>query len=295
MYAVGHPGPDAPFLVTANYKLSFDAVRFSLKHVNAWLLVLDTRGVNVWCAAGKGTFSSEELILSVEQTRIKEITPRPTLILPQLAAPGVSLQKIEKECGLQALFGPIQAKDLTVFLQQKNTATEAMRSITFTMKERAVLTPVEFYLLLRPFAILALIAFLISGIGLTGFDFHEAGSRGLSMIVASVLGSISGSLLTPILLPWLPGRQFWIKGIWPALALGLLFSLSMAEQLALGERMALLFWTLAMSSYQSMMFTGSTPFTSLSGVEYEMHRGIPVQLLFTVLSLILWMSAPFLP
>ena len=295
LYAVGRPGPDAPFLVTANYKLSFDAVRYSLKCVNAWILVLDTRGVNVWCAAGKGTFSTEELIFSVEQTRIKGITAHPTLILPQLAAPGVSLLKVEKECGVKALFGPIQAKDLTAFLQQKNTATEAMRSITFTMRERAVLTPVEFYLLLRPLGIIALLAFLISGVGPAGFSFQESGSRGLSIIFATVLGSISGSLLTPILLPWLHGRQFWIKGIWPALALGFLFSLNMAEALAPGEHAALLLWILAVSSYQGMMFTGSTPFTSLSGVEYEMRRGIPVQLLLTVLSLLLWMSAPFLP
>jgi hypothetical protein len=119
--------------------------------------------VNVWCAAGKGTFSTEELIFSVEQNRIKEITPCPTLILPQLAAPGVSLLKVEKECGVKALFGPIQAKDLAAFLQQKNTATEAMRSITFTLSERAVLTPVEFYLLLRPFTILVLCHGLILG------------------------------------------------------------------------------------------------------------------------------------
>jgi CO dehydrogenase/acetyl-CoA synthase gamma subunit (corrinoid Fe-S protein) len=51
LYGVGNPGPDSPVLVTANYKLSFDAVRKELKHTHAWLLVLDTRGINVWCAA----------------------------------------------------------------------------------------------------------------------------------------------------------------------------------------------------------------------------------------------------
>jgi hypothetical protein len=54
-------------LVTANYKLSFDALRLRLSTIDAWLLVLDTRGINVWCAAGKGTFSTEEVIQSVKR------------------------------------------------------------------------------------------------------------------------------------------------------------------------------------------------------------------------------------
>ena len=48
-------------LVTANYKLSFDSLRFALATIDAWLLVTDTRGINVWCAAGKGTFSASEV------------------------------------------------------------------------------------------------------------------------------------------------------------------------------------------------------------------------------------------
>ena len=56
LYGVGTPDDQAPVLVTANYKLSFDSLRKELKSVNAWILVLDTRGINVWCAAGKNLF-----------------------------------------------------------------------------------------------------------------------------------------------------------------------------------------------------------------------------------------------
>lgn len=230
----------------------------------------------------------------MEKTRIKEITPSPTLILPQLSATGVSAQKVERGCGVKAIFGPIQASDLPAFLANDNTATETMRSITFSIGERAVLIPIEFYLLLRPFGISALVAFLISGIGPTGFHLANSIQRGLYVVLATFLGIISGSAVAPILLPWLPGRQFWIKGIWPGLATGIFFYIGMTTKLVPGEHIALFLWILAISSYQSMNFTGCTPFTSPSGVEYEMRRGIPFQILLVLASIILWISAPFL-
>ncbi|MDX1580667.1 MAG: mercury methylation corrinoid protein HgcA, partial [Alphaproteobacteria bacterium] len=58
LYAVGHPDAQAPVLVSANYKLSFDCLRTALAGRSAWLLVIDTKGINVWCAAGKGTFGT---------------------------------------------------------------------------------------------------------------------------------------------------------------------------------------------------------------------------------------------
>ena len=44
LYAIGSPGPESDVFVTANYKLSFDALRKNLKGENGWILVLDTKG-----------------------------------------------------------------------------------------------------------------------------------------------------------------------------------------------------------------------------------------------------------
>jgi hypothetical protein len=293
LYGVGSPDPDSPILVTANYKPSFDAVRFSLVNLDAWLLVVDTRGINVWCAAGKRTFSTEEVIFSVESTRIKDITNQRTLILPQLSATGVSAVDVKKGCGFEVLFGPIKAKDIPDFIKNKNVASEAMRSVTFTARERAVLIPVELYLTLRPLAIIAIVAFLLSGIGQEVFSLTVAWHRGLSLIQATLLGILSGSVLLPILLPWLYGRQFWIKGLWPGLIVGLLFCIT-ADQLAGLDRIALFLWIMTLSSFQGMNFTGCTPYTSPSGVEYEMRRGIPIQAFVLFTGLVLWMSSPFI-
>lgn len=61
LYALGNPDESSPVLVTANYKLTFDRLRQSLPKLDAWVLVLDTKGINVWCAAGKGTFGTGEV------------------------------------------------------------------------------------------------------------------------------------------------------------------------------------------------------------------------------------------
>jgi hypothetical protein len=57
---------------------------------------------------------------------------------------------------------------------------------------------------------------------------------------------------------------------------------------------ALIFITMAISSYLAMNFTGSTPFTSPSGVEKEMRQAIPVQAGAVVVALVAWITAGFM-
>ncbi len=293
LYAVGSPGPESSVLVTANYKLSFDALRLPLTGVDAWLLVLDTRGINVWCAAGKGTLSTEEVIQSVNRFRLSEVVSHRQLVLPQLAATGVTAQEVKRGCGFQVLFGPVRATDLPTYLHQGKQCDEAMREVTFTLPERAVLIPVELFLLAKPLLTILALVFLFSGIGPSLFSLTAALDRGLLLLAATMLGIAGGAVLTPLLLPWLPCRQFWLKGLWPGLALAACTYPLFAPRIAVTEQLALALWAVTVSSYLAMNFTGSTPFTSPSGVEYEMRRGIPVQLAATCLAVALWVSRPF--
>ena len=90
LYALGNPTPDSPVFVTANYTLSFDALRSALAGVDGYIMVLDTRGINVWCAAGEGTFGTDELVQRIEETALHDVVSHRVLILPQLGAPGVA-------------------------------------------------------------------------------------------------------------------------------------------------------------------------------------------------------------
>ncbi len=99
LYAVGAPGTDDPVVVTANYKMSYDIVRSELAGRNVWLLVLETFGINVWCAAGKGTFGTDELVRRIEATRLAGVVSHRRLLLPILGAPGVAAHEVKKRTG----------------------------------------------------------------------------------------------------------------------------------------------------------------------------------------------------
>lgn len=73
LYAVGSPDQASPVIVTANYKLTIDVVRRELAGQNLWVLVLDTKGINVWCAAGKGTFGTGELINRINKLKLQQV------------------------------------------------------------------------------------------------------------------------------------------------------------------------------------------------------------------------------
>ena len=73
LYALGTPDNNSSVFVSANYKLSFDRLRSALTGRSAWILVLDTKGINVWCAAGKGTFGTDELIRRINISNLNNI------------------------------------------------------------------------------------------------------------------------------------------------------------------------------------------------------------------------------
>ncbi len=292
LYCVGSPGADSPVLVSANYKLTFDALRQELADIDAWLLIIDSRGVNVWCAAGKGTFSCEEIAFQVRRCRLEELVSHRRLILPQLAANGVAAHRLKELCGFSGRFGPIFARDLPEYLLQ-GKASEEMRTVTFTLGERAVLVPLEICLVWKKLAFALPLFLLLSGIGPEPFALHGTLSRFAVLLAATLVALVAGAVLVPLLLPWVPCRRFWIKGLLVGAALCLPLLLALPE-LAMTEQVALVLWVGAGSSFMAMNFTGSTPYTSLSGVSQELRGGLIFQLSATFAAAVLWPLAAFL-
>ncbi len=294
LYCVGNPTPDSPVLVTANYKLTFDALRRALANTSAWILVADTRGINVWCAAGDALFSSEEVSRRAASSRLADVVNHRRLVLPQLAATGVSAKAVKKGCGFSVVWGPVRVEDIEPFLSAGMNTEPAMRRVTFSLKERLVLVPVEITLLWKGLLIGLAAIFLISGIGSHIFSLSMAWSRGGMAAAAGLAGIVAGTVLTPALLPWIPSRPFAVKGlILGALAWAILALLFQGKAGGL-EMTALLLFTIAVSSYLAVNFTGSTPFTSPSGVEKEMRIAIPFQAAATLLAIVAWVGAGFI-
>ena len=293
LYCTGTPDNDSPVLLSANYKLSFDVLRKGLNKISAWILVLDTRGINVWCAAGKGTFSADEIIKRVKLCELEKIVIHRELILPQLSATGVSAVDVKKGCGFKVVWGPVRAAELKRFLTNQNRADQTMRRVTFTMGDRLILVPVEISLTIRPLLWSLPITFVLSGVGSDIFSFGSAWSRGLSAILALIAGLIAGTVVVPALLPWIPGKAFSFKGAIVGLLVGIGFVMVSYKDFSGFEVPSLILTIATVSSYLAMNFTGATPFTSPSGVEKEMRWAIPFQVLSVLLASTLWVWSRF--
>ncbi|NNG00102.1 MAG: hypothetical protein HKM93_12030 [Desulfobacteraceae bacterium] len=294
LYCAGKPDGDSPVLVTANYKLTFDILRRQLTGITAWLLVLDTRGVNVWCAAGKKTFSTEEVIRRVRDARLDQLIRHRQLILPQLGATGVSARVVKQAVGFEVIWGPVRSHDIPDFLDRDMKSDPGMRRVTFSFTERLVLIPVEIRLLFKTFLWSIPIAFLLSGIGPHIFSFRAAWFRGQWALMGFLAGVVAGTILVPALLPWLPGRAFALKGGIAAGIAGILVGIVGIPELGMVAVISLMLLALSVGSYYGMNFTGSTPFTSPTGVEKEMRVAVPVQAVTLALAIILWVATPFL-
>ena len=293
LYAIGTPSGDSPVLVTANYKMTFDILRRDMYGHDAWILVIDTKGINVWCAAGKGTFSTDEIVRQVERAKLQDLVNHRTLILPQLGAPGVAAHEVAKACGFKVLYGPVRSSDLPEFIDTGNKASPQMRRVTFGLVDRLVLTPVELVHMWKHILYSIVALFLVGGIGPEIFSLSAAWSRGGAAVAAGMMALLTGAVVTPLLLPWVPGRAFAKKGAITGLAIGLAASLIFADTLGWLNTVALIIATATISSWCAMHFTGSSTFTSPSGVEKEMRQAIPAQAAALLVGALCWLAGAF--
>ncbi len=270
VYAIGTPEKGAPMFVTCNYKLTVDLIRSSLADYNCFLLVLDTDGINVWCAAGKGTFSSRELIYQLHKHQVKKTLGVRTVYLPQLGASTMEPHLVRQYTGVQVKYGPVDGKDLPNFIENGFIATKEMRRVTFTLKERMILAPLEMILYSRYAVLFILFTIILNAIS-SIFARTYTNKMLTSGIEYGVMGLVISTIIFPLMLPILPFKSFSYNGY--LLAIILIVRLMMAPiypQLSLN----ILFVTvlLLFIGYVTFNYTGSTPFTSQSGVEIEAGR-----------------------
>ena len=265
LYRLGNPTADSPVFASANYSLSFDALRSALAGTDAWILVMDTKGINVWCAAGKGTFGTDELVRSIQVAGLESVVSHRKIIVPQLGAPGVSWPEVLRKSKFLVEFGPVRARDLPEYLKT-HTATPAMRKVEFPVTDRIVLTPVEFVHSALPMIIVAAALWFLAG---------------PMAALAAVSAVLAGTVLFPVLLPFIPTQDFSTKG----LILGGVVAIPFA--VSFGTNPSLPVWANALAaltplliipavvSYAALNFTGCTTFTSRTGVKKEIFRYVP--------------------
>ena len=276
LYRLGNPAPQSPVFASANYTLSFDSLRSALAGSDAWILVLDTKGINVWCAAGKGTFGTDELVNRIQSTGLQEQVSHRKIIVPQLGAPGISWPDVMRRSRFLVEYGPVRASDLPQYLKT-HTTTPEMRRVQFPFRDRIVLTPVELvHLALPMFAATAFLWFLAGPVA----------------ALAAISAVFAGTVLFPALLPFIPTHDLSTKG----LLLGGLVAVPFAASFASAP--ALPFWANSLSAatalllipavtaYIALNFTGCTTYTSRTGVKKEIFRYVPIMAVMAGLGIV---------
>ena len=280
LYSAGSPSDSSPVLVSANYKLTFDSLRKELGGLDCYMLILDTKGINVWCAAGKGTFGTEELVNRIDKTGLADVVSHRDLLLPQLGAPGICAHEVKKRSGFNVIFGPVRAADIKAFLAAGMEATEEMRTVKFTIRDRTVLTPMEFIPAMKLSLLVFGLLFLANLIASKPFGMDD---------VCIYMGAVvMGTVVTPILLPFVPVRAFSLKG-W---ILGACWTLYAAWSFGwlhddITAAAGYLFLLPSLSAFFAMNFTGASTYTSFSGVIKEMKMAVPAIIVTMIIGMIL--------
>lgn len=273
LYCVGEPSDKSPVLVTASYKMTFDSLRKELADFDAWILVLETKGINVWCAAGKGTFGTGEIVKRLETTGLSRVVSHRTLILPQLGAPGVAAHEVSKISGFRVVYGPVRAGDIKAFVAAGMKATKNMRTVKFPLADRITLIPIELVQFIRPLAIFVAV---LAALNLLGIKLL----RSPIDIIPYMGAVITGCVITPALLPWIPGRAFalkgWLLGFLWALLVDVYYLLAATSPISWSMALFYLLILPPVSSYLALNFTGASTYTSLSGVKKEIKTWMPM-------------------
>jgi NAD-dependent dihydropyrimidine dehydrogenase PreA subunit len=208
---IGNPGRDAPVLLTCNFRLTVERVKRALAGLDAYLLVANSRGVNVWCAATGGLMTDHDVVSVLKTSGIERLVDHRQVILPQLAATGIEAKSVQKRTGWRVVWGPVRADAVPAFLERGLEASRDMRSVDFRWPERVEMAiawafpiSVAACLLLLPFWRQALlpVAGLVWGLSLlifasfplyesrlhtagthVGFVFFDFGRRGLPLLL----------------------------------------------------------------------------------------------------------------
>jgi NAD-dependent dihydropyrimidine dehydrogenase PreA subunit len=133
---IGLPDRNSPVLLTCNYRLTVARVRRALRGVDAYLLVANSRGINVWCAGTGGLLTNHDVVSALKTSGIEERVDHREVILPQLAATGVEAREVEKKTGWKMIWGPVYAEEAPRFLKNGLEKNPAMREARFPWRER---------------------------------------------------------------------------------------------------------------------------------------------------------------
>jgi ubiquinone/menaquinone biosynthesis C-methylase UbiE len=268
VYVVGTPDPDSPVLVTGNFDLTVRRLVQAIDgRMSAWILVVDSAGINVWCAAGGGFLNADKVIGALHISGLERIVHHRSLILPQLCANGVDGWRIRQETNWGVHWGPVRAEDIPDYVDAGRVKTDEMRWVQFPLKDRLemVTATLGFYglLILLPVAVFWRSNFWPIFVSMVGISYFYA-----------------------VVLPWLPGREGIAKSVSLTLItlVGLITYCTIYDPLPI---MRMFNWAVglaALSVFSAAELQGMSPL--MRGEQANWSREA---IIFIVLGLIYWL------
>ena len=265
---------DSPLLVTCNYHMTVFWLWRFLKKRSVRLLVIDTKGINVWCSAGKGQFSAGNIVKQLNRYDDNIINTKDKLeiVFPKLSLSGVSIPKL-KSYSIKPIIGPIYARDLPEYLDNQPLRDRVNDKFKFSFTDRLfTLAPsvIQFtkYLILM-FAAL--------------FIWHYFFNTGIywQVLPIGILFGISYIILFPLL----PTKKFTVKGLTLFLFFGLMLFYYFISTSHTMDTLTLLFYLSFMSAtsiFFSLYYTGNSGVSNYSLVKKEIIHFLPVSVILYV-------------
>ncbi|MFQ5846675.1 MAG: HgcAB-like fusion protein [Candidatus Methylomirabilales bacterium] len=133
---IGNPGRNSPVLLTGNFHLTVERVKRALEGMDAYLLVANSRGVNVWCGATGGHLTNHNVVSVLKTSGIEDLVDHRQVILPQLAATGIEGKIIHGKTGWRVVWGPVYAAAIPAFLSGGREKTAEMCRVSFLWPQR---------------------------------------------------------------------------------------------------------------------------------------------------------------
>ncbi|MFW9805501.1 MAG: methyltransferase domain-containing protein [Candidatus Thorarchaeota archaeon] len=229
LYISGNPSGASPVVVTANYELTYYTVMRALVKdgIDAWVLVCDTDGINVWCAARGTHFHTNDVVEMMHLTHLDEVVNHREIILPQLSAAGMNPREIHQRTGFRARYGPVRIQDLGKWLELEKPKPKPreMATVTFNLRERMEQTVAHIPFLLavllgRPLAVIFGSIFLIDVVATLLVQSISAQVITISvgivlLIIQLFIALVGNAFVLGLIFPILPAKEnsFYLRGL----------------------------------------------------------------------------------
>lgn len=211
LFSFNDADSDSPVLVTTDYYLTVHRVMESIEkqHLKCHLLVVDGRGINVWCGSRGGHVDTDSVLAGIAETNLQDAVSHRDLILPQLAASGVS-KSVLRDNGWRAKFGPVEIDDVGAFIERGNEKSADESIVTFNLGKRLECNLAHMVFETVMFAMMTAVFWLLSFLGGVFLDWHNFWTVNLLLIIIGVW--ILGTFMA-LVDPLMPTSSGYVRGL----------------------------------------------------------------------------------